>query len=308
MEERYIPMNDGHRLFLRVWRPEGKPVATLHICHGMAEHSLRYDCFASFLTDAGIAVYAQDHRGHGFTKEEGERGWFADYDGWHRVVNDSIAVDNYIRNENDDIPNFLMGHSMGSFIVRTEITERPNAFNGLIIMGTGASKGIAGKIGRMVALSHKKKGDPRLPDITMDKLSFGSYLRKIKNPKTQYDWLSKDEEEVKKYVDDPLCGFVCSSGFYLDLIDGIEEANKLPLMRKINKNLPVLIISGDADPVGSYGRGVKKVYSLYKKAGIKDVELKLIPGGRHEILNETDRDETMAFIRNWLLGIMKRYV
>ena len=301
MEERFITLRDGHRLFFRLWCPETEPIATIHILHGMAEHSLRYNDFALYLNSLGFVVYAQDHRGHGFTKEENEKGWFADREGWLTVAKDSFELDRVIFNEFEDLPHYLMGHSMGSFMARSVITMHPSEFDGLIIMGSGASKGIVGKVGKSIALSMAKKYGSRLPNSKLDKLSFGSFNSKIKNPRTPFDWLSRDEKEVDKYINDPLCGFICSSMFYSDLIDGIEMANDVNLMKKIPASLPILIISGDADPVGGYGNGVKKFAQNYKKAGIKDVTLKLVEGGRHEILNETDKQDTYNFIGSWLM-------
>lgn len=299
MEELYTSAKDGHRIFYRVWRA-GSPLATLHLLHGMAEHSLRYDWFARYLNSLSITVYAQDHRGHGLTKEENEKGWFAEEDGWMTIARDSWLVDEIIMDENELLPHFLMGHSMGSFLARTVITEHPSSFDGLIIMGSGASKGMAGRIGKLLAERNARRNGSRMPDHQMDKLSFGNYNSRIQSPRTQYDWLSRDPEEVDKYIADPLCGFVCSSRFYADLIEGVEIANDKSRAQRIKKDTPVLVISGDADPVGGYGKGVKKVYKEYVDAGLEDVTLHLVPGGRHELLNETDKKESAAFIGAWL--------
>ena len=301
MEERFLTLRDDHRLFYRVWAPESEPVATLHILHGMAEHSLRYDDFARYLNSLGFVVYAQDHRGHGFTKEEDEKGWFADHDGWATVCRDSFDLDRVIMGEYDQLPHYLMGHSMGSFMARTVITRHSSDFDGLIIMGSGAGKGLSGKVGKALALSAARKIGPRMPNQKMDKLTFGSYGARIKNARTPFDWLSRDSAAVDAYIADPLCGFVCSSVFYADLIDGVEAANDKKLMKKISPSLPVLVISGDADPVGDYAKGVRKFTKAYRDAGLRDVTLKLIPGARHEVLNETDRKETYEYIGSWLL-------
>ena len=307
MEERFLTLRDGHRLFFRVWRSEGECKASLHLLHGMAEHSLRYDSFASYLNTLGITVYAQDHRGHGLTKEEDEKGWFAYKDGWMTIAQDSWQLDQVIMEECQGVPHFLMGHSMGSFLARTVATEHPAAFDALIIMGSGASKGLLGKVGRTIALRHVKKYGSKMPDHKLDKLSFGSYNRKVENKRTPFDWLSRDPNEVDKYIADPLCGFVCSSQFYADLVEGVETANDFSRMKKLRKNMPVLIISGDADPVGDYGKGINKIYKLYKKAGLEDVTLRLIPGGRHEILNESDKKETSEYIGSWLKKQIEAY-
>ena len=288
MEQRKLMLSDGHELFYRVWDvPEAK--ATLHINHGMAEHSLRYSRFAKYLNSLGIAVYAQDHRGHGLTKAEDEKGWFAEKDGWRLVVDDSWELDKAISNDYPQLPHILFGHSMGSFIARVVLSEHSAAFFAVIICGTGASQGLIGKFGKALASRHSRKLGSKMPDQTFERIAFGSYTRHFPG-EGNFGWLSRDKEEVRKYEDDPLCGFTCSSGFYCDLLTLIEKANDATMISSIRKDIPIMLISGDKDPVGGYGKGVMKVHRLYKKAGIHDVRLVLLPDDRHEILNELDRD------------------
>lgn len=307
MLERYLEMKDGHRLFVRIWNDVEKPAGTLHINHGMAEHSLRYDDFARYMNSLGFIVYAQDHRGHGFTMEEEERGWFAPSGGWDIVVKDSIAVDQLIMNENEALPHFILGHSMGSFITRCEITRVPDYFSAAVIVGTGAGKGIAGKLGKALAHRNAVKNGSKMPDHLLNKLSFGSYNKRFSPARTGFEWLSRDEAEVRKYIDDPLCGFVCSSQFFIDLITLIENANDKDAAGKIGSDLPMLIVSGDADPVGGYGKGVMKVAAMYRKAGVREVKVRLFKDDRHEILNELDRKDVYECIGSYLSGIAQRY-
>lgn len=295
MEERWLEMDDGRKLFYRVWTAE-KTKATLHINHGMAEHSLRYDGFARFLNEHGYTVFCQDHRGHGRTKMTGdEAGWFAEKDGWMRICRDSYALDKEIEKEYPDIPHFIFGHSMGSFLTRTNIALHSDDYRAAVIMGTGASKGIVSKIGHSIAVKRAHKYGSKHKDEFLNNLAFGSYLRKF-NHKNEgiYCWLSSDRNEVKKYEEDPDCGFICSSSFYADLIEGLETANDTALISRIRKDLPILFLSGDMDPVGNYSKGVRKAVSLYKESGIKDVRIRLYEGGRHEILNDKMRDSVMA--------------
>ncbi len=295
MEEKWLNMSDGKRLFYRVWRVENTK-ATVHINHGMAEHSLRYDKFALFLNEHGYTVFAQDHRGHGKTKEsEDEKGWFGDKDGWMLICNDSYALDKEIEKEYPDVPHFIFGHSMGSFLTRTNIALHSSDYRAAVIMGTGASKGIVSKVGRSIALSRSRKYGSKHKDEFLNNLAFGSYLKKFdyKNEGVCC-WLSTDRKEVEKYENDPDCGFICSSSFYADLIIGLETANDISLIKGIRKDLPLLFLSGDMDPVGGYSKGVKKALSLYKKCAIKDVRIRLYKGGRHEILNDTMRESVMA--------------
>ena len=303
MEQRKLMLSDGHELFYRVWDvPEAK--ATLHINHGMAEHSLRYSRFAKYLNSLGIAVYAQDHRGHGLTKAEDEKGWFAEKDGWRLVVDDSWELDKAISNDYPQLPHILFGHSMGSFIARVVLSEHSAAFSAVIICGTGASQGLIGKFGKALASRHSRKLGSKMPDQTFERIAFGSYTRHFPG-EGQWAWLTKDREAQKAYEDDILCGFTCSSGFYVDLLTGIERANDAKAAEGISKDLPMLIISGDKDPVGAYGKGVRKVFRLYRKAGLGNVRLRLFPGDRHEILNETDSDAVMEEIGRFCLSIME---
>lgn len=302
-EIRELTCSDGHVLYYRLWIPQGRQVkAVVHLLHGMAEHSQRYDRFASFLNENDIAVYAQDHRGHGLTATKGEEtlGWFAQKDGWQRIAEDTYELSNMIISDFPKMALFLMGHSMGSFLARTVMVQHPDLYDGVVIMGSGCSMGVLGKIGKKIAQSHVRKHGSQYVDQLMDKMSFGTYNKKINNPTTPFDWLSRDASEVKKYIDDPLCGFVCTSKFYEDMLDGIEFANRTDHANKLPKDLPLLVISGSMDPVGKYGKGILKVYELYKDAGIADVSFHLVKEARHELLNETDRKTTMDYVYSWI--------
>ena len=303
MEERYLTADDGHRIFLRVWKADNA-IATVHINHGMAEHSLRYQPFAQYLNALGFSVYAQDHRGHGFTKEEDEKGWFSEHGGWRTVADDAWLVDKAITLEYPSLPHILFGHSMGSFVARTCLSEHSSAYSAAVICGTGASQGIVGKVGKRIAEHRARKYGSKLPDAFMQRLAFGSYVKHFPG-EGETGWLSKDKEEVRKYDEDPLCGFICSSQFYADLIEGSFTANDIKRARMIRKDIPVLIVSGTDDPVGDYGKGVEKVYRMYRKAGLENVTLHLFEGDRHEILNETDRDNVMKVISDFMVSVLK---
>ncbi len=291
MEERYLTLDDGKKLFYRVWSVD-KPVATIHINHGMAEHSKRYDEFARAMNKEGFAVYAQDHRGHG-RSSDGKYGYFADENGWMRICNDSFALDKLIKEEYPELPHFIFGHSMGSFLTRTNIALHSEFYDAAVICGTGGSQGLLGRIGLKIAEMHIRKKGAEEKDSLLDKLAFGSYNKKFKG-EGEFAWLSSDRNEVEKYIKDPECGFVCSTSFYRDLITGSFTANDEKLAASIRKDLPIMLISGDMDPVGGYSKGVKESYERYKRLGIKDVRLNLIKDGRHEILNDRMRDEVIS--------------
>ena len=302
MAENFFICSDGHKLAYNLWLPSPniEIKAFLQILHGMAEHSDRYARFAEYLNKLGFAVFAADHRGHGATASEDELGWFAESDGWNRIADDAFELANYITSQYGVNTTFLLGHSMGSFLARTVMVQRPDFYTGVIIMGTGCGKGIVGKIGKLLCKREIRKNGSKSPGITMNKLSFGSYNKQFEPTATDFDWLSRDAKEVEKYVKDDKCGFLCSNGFFYDLLTGVEFANSRANAEKLPKDLPLLIISGEMDPVGDFGRGVRKVYDLYTGAGVVDVTLKLIPGARHEIINETNRKEVYEILANWL--------
>ena len=302
MEENTLKLRDGSELFYRVWRIED-PKATLHLNHGMAEHSLRYDKFARFLNDKGFTVYIQDHRGHGNTKKSDEdKGWFGEKDGWNTVCDDSWELDEKIALDYPELPHFIMGHSMGSFITRTNLERHSQAYRAAIIMGSGSGQGIAGKVGMALSRHRAKKYGTKHKDEWLNNLIFGSYIKKFDWRKEGiFCWLSSIEEERKKYEKDLDCGFICSSSFYGDLIEGLETANDKKLIAAIRKDLPILFQSGEMDPVGGYGKGVEKASSLYREAGIKDVRVKLYKNGRHEILNDVMYGEVANDAASFLL-------
>lgn len=304
MDERIIQLRDGHSMFFRVWH-SSETLATMHINHGMTEHSERYDEFAEYLAGLGITVYAQDHRGHGFTKAEDEKGWFADRDGWALIAEDSWELDKLISQEFPHVPHFIFGHSMGSFLVRTLLQTHSQSYAAAIICGTGASMGIAAKAGKLIAIHNAKKYGGRMPDKLMEKLSFSSYGRHFPG-EGRWAWLTKDKSAQEKYENDILCGFTCSSSFYIDLLTGIEIANDRKLNAQIRKDLPMLIISGEEDPVGNYGKGVRKVFNMYRDLGLENVLLRLFKSDRHEILNETDKDDVMKEIGRFCLDVMDK--
>ena len=303
MDERVIQLSDGHPLFFRVWTADDAR-ATMHINHGMTEHSGRYDEFARYLNGLGITVYAQDHRGHGYTKAEDEKGWFADHDGWSVIADDSWTLDKLISQECPHMPHIIFGHSMGSFLARTLLQAHSASYAGAIICGTGSSMGLMRKAGKAIALRNARKNGPRMPDTVMENLSFSSYGRHFPG-EGKWAWLTKDADVQKEYEEDILCGFTCSSAFYADLMTGIGIANDMAANSRIRKDLPMLIISGEDDPVGGYGKGVRKVFRQYKKAGIEDVTLRLFPGDRHEILNETDKADVMDEIGRFCMHVME---
>ncbi|MEO6999381.1 MAG: lysophospholipase [Terracoccus sp.] len=289
---------DGTEIFVHRWLPDGHVKAVVQIAHGLAEHSGRYARFAQRLTDHGYAVYANDHRGHG--KTSGGRALFAEREGWSRVVDDMASVTRRAKDEQPGLPVFLLGHSMGSFLSRAYAAEHGSEIAGLVLTGTAGSAGALGRVGVAVASTQARLRGHARPSGLMNTLSFGQYNSAFKPARTDFDWLSRDPDEVDKYINDPDCGFVLSAGGYRDMLSGLAAVNTDRVVARVPKHLPVHLASGDQDPVGGNGKGVTAVTEQLRRAGVEDVTLTLWPGGRHEILNETNRDEVEQEIVDWL--------
>jgi len=298
-----IKTSDNKEVHVYEWILENEEniKAVVQIAHGMAEHAARYENFALFLNKNGYAVFANDHKGHGKTAGTLENlGYFADKDGFQQVVQDMRTVTDKIVERFPGKPIFLMGHSMGSFLSRYYSIEDSAKLRGLILSGTAGHPGLLGKIGKLltkviIAFSGKKSQSP-----LMTKLSFGAYNSQFKPNRTDYDWLSRDNEQVDKYVNDLFCGTIFTAGFYNDLLGGLLHVNDEKEISKTDKNLPIYLISGGKDPVSENGKGVKELHEKYKKSGVQDVEMKLYTDARHEILNETNKEEVYNDILNWL--------
>ena len=297
-----VRATDGTPIHVNRWLPEGSPRAAVQVAHGMAEHSDRYGRFAEALTAAGFAVYAGDHRGHkGTASTHDEEGYFADKDGWATAVGDLVSITETIRAEQPGLPVVLFGHSMGSFLSRAYAAEPAGReLAGLVLSGTAGDPGALGAVGGVIASLQGRIRGRRHRSGLMNTLSFGQYNAAFKPNRTEFDWLSRDPAEVDKYIADEWCGNVFTAGFYADLLGGLRAINSDALVAKVPHDLPILILSGDQDPVGDNGKGPTAVAEQYRRAGVTDVTLTLYPGGRHEMLNETNRDEVTTDIVEWI--------
>jgi alpha-beta hydrolase superfamily lysophospholipase len=293
--------SDGKSIHYLSWIPKAETKAVVQIVHGMAEHSARYEYFAKFLNKKGYTVYADDHRGHGKTAgDEKELGYFDDENGWSRAVEDIFELTEIIKKKEPEKPIVLFGHSMGSFFARTLLITHPGTYDAVVLSGTAANAGIVGKIGKLIAKRAVKKQGPKSRNVKLDQMSFGSYGKSFEPNRTKFDWLSRDTKQVDAYVNDPYCGFVCTSKFFEDLLTGLGFINKNAELAKMQKDTPILLVSGAMDPVGGNGKGVRKVYQSYKDLELQDVTLELFEGARHETLNETNRDEVAQVVESWM--------
>ena len=281
--------------------PDSKPRAVVQIAHGIAEHIDRYRPFMEFLADNGFVVAGNDHLGHGKSiRVPEEQGFFAEKDGWWRVVDDMDKLHDIMSNEYPELPYVLFGHSMGSFLTRTYLIKHPDKYDGVILSGTGHQSPALVLGGNAVASVMAKLNGAMGDGAKLDSLAFGTYLNKIENPRTKFDWLSRDTEQVDKYIADPLCGFVGKIGLYRDMMQGIKFITDKKNIAQMNKEKPVYFMSGDGDPVGDYGKGVERAYKAFCDAGLHDVFMRLYPGGRHEMLNETNNEQVYQDILSWL--------
>ncbi len=294
---------DGVDIHYFQWLPDGDVRAVVQIAHGMAEHAARYERFAQKLCDAGFAVYANDHRGHGQTAGSLENvGYFADHDGWQLVKDDLGQLMGIAKDENPGLPVFLLGHSMGSLLIRDFIFDHGAEIKGAILSGTVGDPGFQGKIGLAVAKMIARFKGRRYPSPLLTKLSFGEFNKPFAPNRTDFDWLSRDEAEVDKYVADPFCGGLFSAGFWVDFLGGLNTLLDPGRVGRIPRDLPILLFSGEQDPCGANTAGVKQVCDSYIKAGLTDVTCKFYEGGRHEMLNEVNREEVYADVISWING------
>ncbi len=292
---------DGQNIHVYKWLPDNSPWLVLHIVHGMAEHAERYRDLANFLTKNDIAVYAMDLRGHGKTAGTLENfGFFASKDGWEKVLEDLHSLNTIISKEHKGLPIVMLGHSMGSLFTRAYISKYPDTADGAILSGTSGQGGLLVAMGKTIAALQGIFKGKKAKSNLLNSMTFKDYNKAFKPAKTEFDWLSRDEEIVKKYVEDPWCGGVVSNRFYYDLLSLVSFINRAETYITTPKDMPLFFISGEQDPVGEFGKGVKKVYQKYLKSGQKNTSIKLYPGARHEVLNEINRQEVYNDILNWL--------
>lgn len=305
VNEWFRPASSGWgQIFSRSWTPDEsapEPKAVIVIAHGMAEHSGRYDHFARFLCENGFAVYMNDHPGHGRSAQI--KGHFADKDGWNCVVRDLNALMDQAVERHPGLPVFLMGHSMGSFLCRSFIVRYCQRLSGCIICGTmGKNPGVPA--GKAIAAAQIKLMGPRSSGRRIDKLTSAGYNKRIDNPVNSSAWLSRDDSVCRAFEADPLSHFPFTAAGYRDLFSGLSEISSLEWAQKVPKELPIFLIAGDRDPVGSYGEGPKQVSGWLRAAGVLNVQLKLYPGMRHEVLNEIGKEEVYQDVLTWLEGCL----
>lgn len=287
--------------FVRAWLPQGRPRACIQIVHGMSEHGGRYARFASALNREGYAVFAQDLPGHGRTaRAPDELGHFADTYGWRFVLQSIRAVQVEIRERHAGLPLIYIGHSMGALLGQDYIVHHGRDLSACVLMSTTGKMGPMRAIGLGLMQAEIAWAGPRHRSRLAEELSFRTFNRHFKPNRTSFDWLSRDPEEVDRYVGDPRCGFRASAGLWSELLSAGGRLREPARLARIPRALPILLAAGTADPSVTGGRGTAALERAYFGAGLRDVTLRLYPDARHELLNDTCRDQVTADVVEWL--------
>lgn len=299
----YHSANEIDEIHGVIWKPEGDVRAVVQISHGMVEYINRYEEFAGFLTSQGIAVAGNDHMGHGQSIiSEDEWGYFASENASEKAVADLYALSRRLKREYAGAPFFLLGHSMGSFLARRYAMVHGKELTGLILVGTGSQPSLTLLFGRfLVKFMELLKGE-RYRSRLVNQCIFGLYNKKIKHIRTPQDWISRNEENVDAYRNDRACMFLFTLNGYETLISTLSYIQDKNNINRLPTELPMLFVSGEEDPVGNYGKGVRQVCSAYRRRGVKEIQLKLYPEDRHEVLNESDRQDVYQYIYKWIAG------
>lgn len=306
-KEFFYPSKDGKTQIHAIeWIPEGEVKAVLQICHGMVEYIDRYDGFASYLCERGIYVVGHDHLGHGKSvTDESYLGHFEPKDGNKYVIADIHSLRAQTEKKYPDLPYFMLGHSMGSFLLRQYLTMRSEGLSGAIIMGTGFMPYAVLAAGQLVCKVIGTVKGWNYRSAFVNQLGMGGYNKQFEPSDSTKDWITSDDEMRAKYEADPLCSFIFTVSGYCQMFEGMKVIAKKESADKISKDLPIFFVSGEKDPVGNNGAGVRKVYEKYQKAGIQDVQMKLYENDRHEILNEKDRKTVYEDLYQWISSKVK---
>ena len=298
-EYTFTSANGSTPIHVREWVPDCDINAVVQISHGICEYAAPFACY---LASKGFVVVANDHLGHGQSVlSEEDLGYFGPLGSWETVVADIEQLRRLTAEKWPESPYFLLGHSMGSFLARTWLIRHPEVeLAGVILSGTGQPAAPVLAAGRMLCDADVLKNGPRHRSLDIYGMAFGSYNKKIEPRRSPYDWLTRDEAVVDAYAADPLCTFTPTSSLFREMLSGLATVGSSREISQMSKDIPIILMSGDADPVGGWGVQVAKVYSLLVRAGCRDVAYKFYPGARHEILNETNRAEVYKDILDWL--------
>ena len=296
----YPSARDGCSIHALEWAPEGPPRGIVHLVHGISEHIGRYDETARFLAEHGFLVCGEDHLGHGRTVTDGSYGFFAPENGWTLAARDVRALRKLEGARHPNLPYFLLGHSMGSFLTRTYLILWPGTVSGAVLMGTGQEPAPLVALGKRISALECRRLGPRGVSPLVHTLSLGAYNRRFRPSRTPSDWLSRDPAEVDAFLADPLCQSRPTVSLFRDMMGGRQLIARRDQLARMDPSVPVCFLSGQEDPVGGMGRGVEQVVRMFQDAGCRDLSLHLYPGARHELFHEQNRREVWADLLDWL--------
>ena len=302
----HLDVPDGHRIGVRLWPATTDAVGVLHWMHGMAEHGGRYQPLADVVNAAGWHLCVHDHRGHGESVSAiSPQGHFADHQGWQRVLDDVTQVQDWLRGQFSALPIVLAGHSMGSFVALAwaEQHHQDHPLAGLVLCGSDYSPTWFYRVARLPMLLERRRCGGRGSSMLIHNMTFGAWAKKLKNRHTGFDWLSRDHDEVRAYIDDPQCGYDCSTQLWIDLIGGLVRTHSSSALRQLPPSLPMLLVAGDSDPMSRFGKGMPALQNALRRAGARAVTLKEYAGARHEILNDYCRAEVQQDLLRWLADV-----
>jgi alpha-beta hydrolase superfamily lysophospholipase len=294
----------GHGIQVYLWTPATEPTAIIQVFHGLGEHSARYQRFARAANENGYLVCAHDHRGHGPDAEV--PGFFAADLGWDVLVNDAHKVSDFLHERYPGIPVVLLGHSMGSYIAQSYAMRFGEDLAALVLSGSTWPSRVLMFIGRILARWERWRHGIHYRSPLLHKIGFEEFNNKFAPGRTELDWLSRDPDEVDKYIDDPLCGGPYTTGLWWDLLGGLKAISSIDALRSIPTSLPVLITGGADDPVGG-AKGMLKLADAYRRSGHEKVDKAIYADGRHEMLNEINRDEFTADLLRWIENALSDY-
>lgn len=305
-EEFFFDSRDGEtKLYAVRYLPEGQPRAIVQIVHGMAEHMGRYEKLAVFLAEQGFLVTGEDHLGHGKSISQKGKGYFCEVDPATVLVRDVHRLKKMTQEQFPGIPCFILGHSMGSLILRNYLYRYGTGIRGAVAVGTGNQPNSVLAVGKIVGGLQKVIFGERHVSRLLDRMAFGAYNKRIEHPRTPYDWFSVDSENVDRYMADPLCGFVFTVNGFRGIFELLSRLNKPEAIETIPKELPILLMAGGQDPVGHYGAAVEELAKNYREVGIRNVSCKIYPDDRHEIFNEKDAPVVCSDLIRWLEEVLK---
>lgn len=288
---------EQHTIHGTQWLPQGPVRGVIQVFHGLGEHRARYARFADHAATRGLAVIAHDHRGHG--PDADLLGHFADAAGWRRLVDDGLLVNDMIGDRYPGLPIVLLGHSMGSYLAQSFALAHEYRLTALILSASTWPSKVQVFAGRILARIESWRIGIRGKSALLDKLGFGNFNRPFAPARTEFDWLSRDAAEVDAYIADPLCGGPYSCGLWMDVLGGLRAIASDVALQGIRSELPVLLTGGSDDPVGGE-RGITELAMHYARSGHNRLTIKIYPKGRHEMFNETNREEFTADVLDWI--------